>query len=53
VYNVILTVTDSNDLSGTSNFQISIVESSMERPTEEPPPEEPPAEEPPPAEENQ
>jgi serine/threonine protein kinase len=50
VYNVILTVTDSNDLSGTSNFQINIVESSKERPTEEPPPEEPPAEEPPPEE---
>jgi serine/threonine protein kinase len=58
VYNVILTIIDSNDLSGTSNFQINIVESSMERPTEEPPveeppAEEPPAEEPPPAEENQ
>jgi serine/threonine-protein kinase len=47
VYNVILTVTDANDLTGTSNFQINIVESSMERPTEEPPAEEPPAEEPP------
>ena len=47
VYNVILTVTDSNNLSSTSNFQINIVESSMERPTETPPTEEPPVEEPP------
>jgi PKD repeat protein len=47
VYNVILTVIDANDQTGTSNFQINIVESSMERPTEEPPVEEPPAEEPP------
>ena len=47
VYNVILTVTDANDLSGSSNFQINIVESSLERPTEEPPPEELPTEEPP------
>ncbi|MCP4287527.1 MAG: protein kinase [Gammaproteobacteria bacterium] len=62
VYNVILTVVDAEDLSGSSNFQINIVESSKERPTEEPPIEEPPTEEPPsidpppeepPAEENQ
>ena len=45
VYKMILTVTDANDLSGTSNFQINIVESSVERPTEEPPTPEPPAEE--------
>ena len=47
VYNVILTVTDSNDLSGSTNFQINIVESSIERPPEQPPVEEPPAEQPP------
>jgi hypothetical protein len=47
VYNVVLTVTDANDLSGTSNYQINIVESSVERPTEAPPAEEPPAVQPP------
>jgi len=50
VYNVILTVTDANTLSGSSNFQINIVESSIERPTEEPPIEDLPTEEPPPEE---
>jgi hypothetical protein len=44
---VILTVTDANDLSGRSNFQINIGESSVERPTEKPPAIEPlPAESP-------
>ena len=47
VYNVLLTVTDASDLSGTGNFQIDIVESTLERPTEEPPLEEPPTAEPP------